>query len=418
LDCKMNVSALAMKVPVPQLATAAGAVILFLGIRSFAGFENGNPPSLTVKGFRIGDVRNSFVDSTVADMPIPEVRYEVMSPFGTRPERIEAWLVGEGGVRLALERQTWSAQSFTFGRRGYSQTLRAPRIVVRYADKVVLDQAVPPIMPALRAIPLVVPIASDVSLRPLPKGTRTPKVEPAENAYRIVGLDTQGTPDVGLRIRATEWSPWPQERLSTDRKGNRLVSVPNDVEMGGFVELIVSSTREEKSVRFAEAEIEIYRAGDETRIRLIDELLVKFDRGGWLHAPPQSRVIPADPEGGVRRKVAFSLRDLTPKPALFLLSATNLGGGIATAPASMASVDTATIEAPVVARRRPYTVELLSPTLADLGLRKLIFGPYELIAPPEDPLKPLVLGRHRLKLRITLEGSYPLDLRRFIAVGP
>ncbi|MGV3614115.1 MAG: hypothetical protein ACO1SV_02165 [Fimbriimonas sp.] len=410
----MNDSVRAVKVPLPHIALAVVAVGVGLGALSrLTGADEGPVPTpgRIVDEFGVQNERIGVSSRDQGATQLPIVEFALDTPKA-KVRDIKAWIEGADGARLDLaEIPKDSPHMRGFGRLGYYQAVKSPRLIVQNAGQKVIDKTIPDLPRPMRAIPLVVPIASDLRLRPpsQDESKALGKAYPGESFYV---LDSPGDRAWNLptHILRSEWT-------AQASVGFRLPGHPemrpafgiSDADARGLVELDIPQFFEEKLTREAILDIEIVDREGTPTIRVLKPMTVLFPDGASYEIRPSEKSASKGNGPDAQRSFGLSLRDVNGHPAL--ISPPRKVFEIMPMP----PVERKGSGHPNFDGRKDFNIELLSPTPASLGMRRLRVGVFEFAA-KEETLPPLAYGRHRLRFRLTRSNVAVIDRRLFVPI--
>lgn len=395
---------------------AAGIAVVGAGVagaRYFGGetpssdpqpqFANmGKFPSL--KAISINRQHVGLSSSQRGAIRLPEFEFELYAPKD-KAASLEAWIEGGKGERLALTSFREQGESRFFGRLGIDHEIDSARLIVQSAGKTVIEQNLEDIPKPMRAIPLVVPIDEKVRLRALPESQCADlrAKYPGETFYAIEGAKPGA---IANHILRTEWAA--NAEFAFQLPGTKrppVFGMPTS-EPTRLAELDQPDFYFESSVNEADMIVEIVDVGGVPTLRVKEAVNVTFKDGAKVEILPQERKATGGPGD---RNFGISSREL-------------MGNTLSIVPRSKPfSID------PMPPKQREHTrikkfddlwntkVELVSPSLASIGLNRLRIGPHELKA-TESASVPLAYGEHKIRLRFSRKGVMAIDRRRIVEV--
>lgn len=405
-------------ITVPLQLAGLAAVGLFLAFRG--GVPGGKPaPSRSlsdIKEFRLV-ASDSRIESRsqFGELPQPSVRYEVEVPGDHYMTLLEARVVGEGRPPLSIGAGSRGPTTVSFGRQGYPFAPASPRLEILDRGKVLWETKIPDLLPPIRRIPLVVPLVDDLRFRRLNSAERAKAPHHFDRplakleGYKPAKFETASY--VGL----TEWPSATNNYFGVnfvgfDQELGPLYAFESAGE-SGFADVYTPMYREEFETRVLEIDLDISAQG----VAVLNPQTIRFSDQAEIDIPARTRALSKSRKGEVRPFVGFSFTFT--RGFAGALSGTSrtpgyLGGGPA-----FSIDDTMKNGGPGVPLSDTDSsgnrVELLSPTLEEMGIARLQFGVFELKA---TPTKPLAFGRHRLKIRIRHRMASTLVRRRFVRI--
>jgi hypothetical protein len=333
---------------------------------------------------------------------LPLLEFEIDTP-PTQAHKVTAWLEGSDGERLQLRQVKEEPSTRVFGRLGFERPLKSPKLVVQNDGKTVLEKPLAAFPPPMRAIPLVVPIDPTIRLRPVARAQakELERLYPGDVFFRIETKAGESC-QIPTHILRTDWSA--NAEVAFPLKGSRkspVIGLPKK-ETGRIAELDQPQLSFLNSVQEVDFEFETFKKNGRSGIRVPKAQTVRFPDGARIEIEAQERMV-----AGAKPAFGLSIREVG-------------GSGPLIAP----------VKKPFAIEPMPPTnremgrfpefdginqnrMELVSPALEEMGITRLRIGPHQLNAKTE---KPLVLGKHRLRLRFFRKFIQGIDRRRFVEI--
>lgn len=406
--------------PVKAIGIAAIAILILVRGADLLGNRKGGPPPRTfaeVREFRL--VRAHATSANYYEpgaLPQPSIQYEIEVPAKLYMEHLEARLVGEGKP-LSVEAGGRGPATWIFSRVGYPHAPRSPRLELVNRGKVVWETKVPEVPPPTRQVPLVVPLDEEMRFRPLSK----------EEASSLRGLPGPRDYAVleGYSRTSDEGPPWvgKMEWPAVDLRFWRMGRVPGSQDVGfvytldrrnpsGFVETYSPTYRNEEQTREIEIDIEI----SADKVTVLRPVFTQFGDQASVEIPARARPLAKDRQGKPRPFLGL--------PFVFTagfmggLAGGNRGVGLSLMmPMWPTEARPARDDGSNANRKRMDSsgnlLELVSPSLEELGVTRLQLGIYEMTS---NTTRPLAIGRHRLKFRMTHTMRSNLIRRRYVRI--
>ena len=333
---------------------------------------------------------------------LPLLEFEIDTP-PSQAHKVTAWLEGSDGERLQLRQLKEEPSTRVFGRLGFERPLKSPKLIVQNDGKTVLERRLAAFPAPMRAIPLVVPIDPTIRLRPVARdqAKELERLYPGDVFFRIEAQ--AGEPcQIPLHILRTDWSANAEVAFPT--KGSRkspVIGLPKG-EVGRIAELDQPQLSFIDARQEVDVEIETFRRNGQIGIRVSDAQTVRFPDGARVEIEAQERMATgAKPAFGLSiREVGGSGPLITPVKKPFAIE-------------PMPPTDRKMDHPPEFEGINQNRMELVSPPLERLGIARLRVGQHQLNAKTDTPL---VLGKHRLRLRFSRKFIQGIDRRRFVEI--
>ncbi|MGV3614113.1 MAG: hypothetical protein ACO1SV_02155 [Fimbriimonas sp.] len=349
-------------------------------------------PNPSIRAFRLISGQCLVSENYGDSLRFPVATYEIETPSGTHTTGYEAWIAGSDGSRLDLEVGMRGANAQIATRRGYPHAPPSPRLIVRYGGKKVIDESIDPLLPPIRTIPLVVSPHASVTLRPtragtLPRGFPDGKV----SWYEIAGSPRDLGQANAAHIRRSEWST--DGSSSSRLEGEPLKIVTTEfARPESLAEIEATFLSSKRFAREIEVEIQIHDADGKPKVRVLKTVEAKFPDHGSVKIAVQDVRVQGSMKNGLPGNINLEMQDIPGLPALIVDSLLPYG------------------------RPSSFQFELLSPKLQDLGVWRLSLGAHDAAKIDKPTPAKLVLGHHRLKLRVTHDAWMESRRRLFVRV--
>lgn len=355
-----------------------------------------------IVNFDLHQHRMAISSSERGAMRLPLLEFEVDTP-PTKSNKMAAWLEGADGERLQLRELKQEPSMRIFGRLGYERPLKSPKLVVQNDGQTVLEKPLEDFPTPMRAIPLVVPIDPAIRLRPLPKG-QAAELERQYPGDAFFTLESAKGERCGIpsHILRTDWSA--NAEVAFPRKSSKpspVIGIPKG-EVGRIAELDQPRISFVNSVQNVDLEIETFLRDGQIGIRVLKGQTVRFADGARIEIGAQERM-------ATRAKPAFGLSTFEAGGFGPLIAPVNKPFAIEPMPPTHREMG----PHPEFDGLNQNRMELLSPSLDDLGIARLRVGPHQVNG--KDP-KTIVPGRHTLRLRFSRKIVQMIDRRRFVEI--
>jgi hypothetical protein len=344
-------------------------------------------------------------------MRLPVVSYDIRTPVGATPGKIEAYLAGAGGEKIPLTETYRTPAQRTFARVGYRVAPKSPRLVVLHDGKPVIEHAVQDLPAPIRAIPLVVPIDRKMHLRRATEAEARKLIRPDQpTEHFLISDPIPSLPAQEDRVvRRTEWGMQKGASRRIPVKGGIAFAFGLDQpDANGIAEMYTVHWQSVTEVRDVGVSVDVTETDGRVGFRLASPVTVEFPDRARILIPAVVRKADADSRSRVKRSLDFPIRTVVGGQ----LSPTEYFGG----------PDTLELRAGPPPPPSPEFgppgawVELLTP-LDGLGIQRMRLGDVQFAGSP-TPKAPVATGVQRVRLRFHYRFAIPRIDRSYVPILP